>query len=154
MKKITKIFLSIFVLTAIITPVHDSLVSAQNKITEKADTSASKNGTSEIFTLQNPLKVDSIGGLINALLEIITYLLIILAVLMIIWIGFQFVYNASVGNSSKLTELRSRLLWLVAGVAILIGARVIIQVVINTISATGSVSPQVIESANKAVQGR
>jgi hypothetical protein len=71
---------------------------------------------------------------------------------MIIWTGFQFVYNASVGNSSKLTELRGRLLWLVAGVAILIGARVIIQVVINTISATGTVSPQVIESASKAVQ--
>lgn len=121
-------------------------------VQEQTNKPATKTQSSDIFTLKNPLKVDSVGGLINAFLEIITYVLIIFAVLMIIWTGFQFVYNASVGNSGKLTELRGRLLWLVAGVAILIGARVIIQVVINTISATGTVSPQVIESASKAVQ--
>lgn len=154
MKNFKKIILSIFILTAIITSMCSSLVFAQDSGTIPKETSAPKAETSQIFTLKNPLKVDSVGGLINAFLEIITYILIIFAVLMIIWTGFQFVYNAAMGNSSKLTELRSRLLWLVAGVAILIGARVIIQVVINTISATGSVSPQVIESANRAVQGK
>jgi hypothetical protein len=45
-------------------------------------------------------------------------------------------------------------MWLVIGVAVVISARVIIQVVINTISATGTVSPTVIQSANDALQGR
>lgn len=70
---------------------------------------------------------------------------------MFIYVGFQYVTNAAQGNAKKIEELHKQLLWLVVGVAVVIGARVIIQVVINTISATNTVSPSVIESANKAV---
>ncbi len=108
---------------------------------------------SNIFTLQNPLNknISSVGDLIQAVIEVITYLFIIFAVLMFIYVGFQYVTNAAQGNAKKIEELHKQLLWLVVGVAVVIGARVIIQVVINTISATNTVSPSVIESANKAV---
>jgi hypothetical protein len=111
---------------------------------------------SNIFILQNPLNknINSVGDLIQAFIEIITYLFIIFAVLMFIYVGFQYVTNAAQGNAKKIEELHKQLLWLVVGVAVVIGARVIIQVVINTISATGTVNPSVIESANKAAQGR
>jgi beta-lactamase regulating signal transducer with metallopeptidase domain len=70
---------------------------------------------------------------------------------MFIYVGFQYVTNAAQGNAKKIEELHKQLLWLVVGVAVVIGARVIIQVVINTISATNTVSPSIIESANKAI---
>jgi cytochrome bd-type quinol oxidase subunit 2 len=109
---------------------------------------------SSIFTLKNPLKVDSIGELIQSFIQIFTYLVIMFAVLMFIWIGFQYVVNASQGNAKKIEELNKQLMWLIAGVAIVIGARVLIQVVINTLSATGAIDPGIINSANDAVQGR
>jgi len=112
------------------------------------------SGTSDIFTLQNPLKVNSIGELLQSFIQIFTYLVIIFAVLMFIWIGFQYVVNAAQGNAKKIEELHKQLMWLVVGVAIVIGARVIIEIVINTLSATGAVSPGVIDSANRAVQGK
>jgi heme/copper-type cytochrome/quinol oxidase subunit 2 len=134
-------------------------VSAQGGVTSPTGNTGSgvTNTTSSntsIFTLQNPLKVDSIGGLVQAFLEIITYIVIIFAVLMFIWIGFKYVVNAANGNASEIKKLHSQLMWLVIGVAIIIAARVIVQVVINTISATGTVSPNVIQSANNALQGK
>jgi heme/copper-type cytochrome/quinol oxidase subunit 2 len=134
-------------------------VSAQGGVTSPTGNTGSgvTNTTpsnSSIFTLQNPLKVDSIGGLVQAFLEIITYVVIIFAVLMFIWIGFKYVMNAASGNASEIKKLHSQLMWLVIGVAIIIAARVIVQVVINTISATGTVSPNVIQSANNALQGK
>jgi heme/copper-type cytochrome/quinol oxidase subunit 2 len=109
---------------------------------------------SNIFPLQNPLNKDisSVGDLIQAVIEILTYLFIIFAVLMFIYIGFQYVTNAAQGNAKKIEELHKQLMWLVIGVAVVIGARVIIQVVINTIAATNTVSPSVIDSANKAAK--
>jgi hypothetical protein len=122
----------------------------------KSDMGGAKQAPSNIFTLQNPLNknINSVGGLIQAVLEIITYLFIIFAVLMFIYVGFQYVTNAAQGNAKKIEELHHQLKWLVVGVAVVIGARVIIQVVINTIAATNTVSPSVIESANRAAQGR
>ena len=119
-------------------------------------TPASSGSSGGIFTRQNPLRSDinSIGALVQAFIEIITYIAIIVAVLAFIWVGFQYVTSAASGNSKKIQELHNQLMWLVIGVAVVISARVIIQVVINTISATGTVSPTVIQSANNALQGK
>jgi cytochrome bd-type quinol oxidase subunit 2 len=115
-------------------------------------TSPTPSSSSNIFTLKNPLKVDSIGGLIQSFIQIFTYLVIIFAVLMLIWTGFQYVVVSTQGDTKKISELHNRLMWIVIGVAIVIGARVIVEVVINTLSATGTVSPGIIDSANKAIQ--
>lgn len=152
--KIAKIFIILLLFCS-----FNLVVFAQDSVGgagAKSDVGGPKQTQSNIFTLQNPLNknINSVGGLIQAFLEIITYLFIIFAVLMFIYVGFQYVTNAAQGNAKKIEELHKQLLWLVVGVAVVIGARVIIQVVINTISATGTVSPSVIESANRAAQGK
>ncbi len=70
---------------------------------------------------------------------------------MLIWVGLQFVLAQ--GKPERMKELKNWLLWIVIGVAIVIGARIIVTVVINTLEATGTVSPRVIENANNAIRG-
>ncbi len=119
-----------------------------------SDSSDVSNKSTGIFTLTNPLKVNSIGGLVQSLIEIVSYLAILFAVVMFIVVGFRYVLFAAQGNASKISELHKQLMWLIVGVAVIIAARVIVQVVINTLSATGVVSPEVIQSANKAASGQ
>ena len=151
---VTVILLSSLFYTNVFVHAQSSIGGVTDPTPAANQTPAKTDSSSGIFTLKNPLKVNTVGEVINAFLEIITYLLIILAVLAFIWTGFLFVYNASTGNSSKLSELKSRLLYIIIGVAIVIGARIIIQVVINTIAATGTVDQKVIESARNAAQGK
>ena len=104
------------------------------------------------FTLTNPLSgINSIGALVQNFVQIFSYIVILFAVLMFIYTGFQ--YITAQGNSTKIKELHARLLYIVIGVAVVIGARVIIDVVINTLSATGTVNPQVIQQAKNANSG-
>jgi len=158
MKKIFIKFLPSIVIIVFLLVSLFSSVSAQQTGTvgnsSSQGTVTNSTSGSQVFTIQNPLKVTSIGGLVQSLVEIFSYIVIIFAVLMFIYIGFQYVTNAAQGNASKIKELHSQLLWLVVGVAVVIGARVIIQIVINTLSATGTVSSGVINSANNALQGK
>lgn len=111
------------------------------------------NARSGTFHLQNPLdpKFNSVGSLVQGFLEIFSYLVVLLAVLMLIWVGLQFVLAQ--GKPDRMKELKNWLLWIVVGVAIVIGARIIVTVVINTLEATGTVSPGVIQNANNAIRG-
>lgn len=104
-------------------------------------------------TLTNPLKnIDSIGALVQTFIEIASYLAVIAAVLLLIWVGLQFVLAR--GNAKRMGELKDWLFWIMVGVAVIIGARIIIQIIINTLSATGVVDQGVIQSADRAAQGR
>lgn len=111
------------------------------------------NTPRETVKLQNPLQGDgaklSVGQLVEKFLGIFTYLVIILAVLAIIWVGFMFIMAR--GEPAKLTKLRDWLLWIVVGVAIVIGARIIVLVMINTLEQTGTVNQNVINSAKRAI---
>lgn len=108
----------------------------------------STDGTT--FYIQSPLKFNNVGELVNGVIEIFTYLVILLAVLMLIWVGFKFVLAQ--GNVEEMKKLKNMLLWIVVGVAVVIGARIIVKVVINTLEATG-VDKNVIQSANNALRG-
>jgi uncharacterized membrane protein len=110
----------------------------------------SKN-TGGTFYLQNPLnkQFNTVGGLVSGFLQIFTYLVIIAGVLMIIYVGLRFVL--AMGNPEEIKKRRDQLLWLVVGIAIVIGARIIVMVVLNTLKATDTVSPNVINSAYDAV---
>jgi uncharacterized membrane protein len=111
------------------------------------------SGTQKTFALTNPLKgITSVGGLVNKFIEIVSYLLILFAVLMIIWTGLQMILAR--GNPAKLTEEGKRLGWILIGVALVIGARVIITVIINTLQASGTVDPRVIQSTQKALNDK
>jgi len=114
--------------------------------------SAGANTSNQIYTLQNPLKVDTIGGLVQTFVTVFSYVAVLFAVLMFIYLGFKYVTNAAAGNASEITKLHTQFMWLVVGVAIVIGARLMVQVIINTLSATG-VDPTVINNANNALQG-
>ncbi len=110
------------------------------------------NGT--VMTISNPLsnKFDSLGALVNGFSQIFTYVVVIFAVLALVYVGFRFVLTR--GDTKEMTKLRDWLFYIVIGVAIVIGARIIISIVINTLSATGTVSPSVIQGANNALQNR
>ena len=106
----------------------------------------------QVITLHNPLQnVTSIGQLVQNFADIFTYLVVLFAVLMLIWTGLQYVLAR--GNPEKMKENSQRLMWIVIGVAVVIGARILVQVVINTLEATGAVNSTVITNANKANQG-
>lgn len=104
-----------------------------------------------VFYLQNPLnpRFNSVGGIVQGFLEIFSYLVVLFAVLAIIWVGLQFVLSR--GDTKRMNELKDWLLWIVVGVAIVIGARIIVTVVINTLQATGTVNQSVIQNANNAL---
>jgi len=102
--------------------------------------------------LQNPLSgsgITTVGGLVSNFLQILTYLAIIAGILMIIYVGLQLVLAR--GNSDKIKEHKEQMLWLVVGLAIVIGARVLVTIVINTLSATGTVNSNIINSAHNAI---
>jgi hypothetical protein len=152
--RITAIIFTLAILVSFVTPVF-----AQGNI-EAVSVSpnieaVSKPATAPIgvFKLQNPLQVDSIGGLVQSLVEILSYIAILAAVVMIIWVGFQYVVNAAKGNASEISKLHERLLWLIVGIAVVISAKFLIQMVINTIEATGTVDSRVINSTKKAING-
>jgi hypothetical protein len=151
-KYITTILLSIYVIFSVV-----SFVSAQQTITGGtgpggSTVTGSTPPSQETFTLRNPLKVKSIGGLVLSFLEIISYILILFGVLMIIFVGFKYILYASQGNQSELTKLHGQLLWTIVGIAIVIGAGVIVQIVVNTLSNTGVIAPEVIRGAKDALQ--
>lgn len=104
----------------------------------------------ELVRLTNPLKVDSIGGLVQNFVEIFSYIVILGAVLALIWVGLQFILAR--GNPTKMNELKGWLFYIIIGVAVVIGARIIIQVVINTLSASGVVDQRVIQSTQNALK--
>ncbi|MFA6295339.1 MAG: hypothetical protein WC666_02865 [Candidatus Paceibacterota bacterium] len=113
---------------------------------------AGGNVSGDTFTLKNPLKVDSIGGLVKNFVEIFSYIAILFAVVVLIYIGFKYVLYSAQGNSKGIGDLHSWLLWTVVGVAVVIGARVIVEIVINTLGLTGTISPGVINSASNALK--
>lgn len=112
------------------------------------------NTSVQTFTLTSPLKdrFSTVGGAVQAGIEIFTYLVILFAVLALVWVGFRYIMAR--GNPAEMTKLSSWLGWIVVGVAVVIGARVMIEIIINTLDATGTVDQSVIQSANRALNGR
>ena len=101
------------------------------------------------ITLQNPLKVNSVGAAVNEGAKIFSYIAVLLGVVMLIWVGLQFILAQ--GNADRLKEMKYYLFKIVIGIAIVIGARIIIQVVVNTLEATKLVDQRVIQGANQAI---
>ncbi len=98
--------------------------------------------------ITNPLQANTIGEIVSTGTSIFSYTVVLFGVLALIYTGLQYVLAQ--GNAEKVKELKTQLLWIVIGIAIVIGARIIVSVVINTLSATGIVSPNVINSAESA----
>lgn len=114
--------------------------------TGRTNTPYKKPGT---FTITNPLKVSSVGALVQTGLEVFTYLVVLLAVLALVYVGFLFVMAR--GNSDKIKEYREWLWYIIIGVAVVLGANAMLRVVINTLGATGTINEGVIRSAKDAL---
>lgn len=88
--------------------------------------------------LCNPLEVDSIEGLFGKVLsDIILPLSAIIGTIFIIWAGFGFV--TAQGKDAELVKARARLKYVLIGVAIVIGAQVILDLLLNTLTELANV---------------
>jgi hypothetical protein len=152
-KGITKIVGFVILLVILMTPIVSVLAQGPGSASgPTGEPSASGPTSGGKFTLQNPLKVKSLGGLIEAFVEVFSYLVILFAVLALVYVGLQYILAR--GNPERMKELSNWLLWIVVGVAVVIGARILVSVVINTLGASGVVDPKVIQSANNAIDGK
>lgn len=108
----------------------------------------------QTFTLSNPLRKDinSVGSLIQAFVEIFSYLVILFAVLALVWVGLQFILAR--GDAERMKELKNWLTRIVIGIAIVIGARVIVTVIINTLQATETVDKGTFQSVSNVINQR
>ena len=114
---------------------------------------SSGESATKVGRLQNPLAgVNSVGQLVGKAAEIFSYIVILFAVLVLVWTGLQYILAR--GNAEKMKELSNRLLWIVIGIAIVIGARIIVEIVINTVASTGVVKPEIIDQANRAIRNQ
>ena len=100
-----------------------------------ANPPANSNSGQKLTPLQNPLKVDSVKDVI--------YLGTAFAVLALIFVGFQFI--AAQGNQNKLIDAKRWFFSVIIGFAVLISAKVIVEIVKNTLVDSGVVNKGVFE---------
>lgn len=94
-----------------------------------------------ITKLENPLKVNSVQQVIYLAVDIATYAGVAFAILALIYVGFKFVLAQ--GSEDKLKEAKAWFLYIIVGLAILISAKVIVEIVKNTLSDAGVVDKSV-----------
>ncbi len=95
----------------------------------------SPSGSAGSQTIQNPLKVNSIGEFISALLKAIIAIGIPIAILFIVLAGFKFI--AAQGNPEDLKKARQNFLYVVIGIAIFIGAYALAELIMATLRQIG-----------------
>lgn len=96
----------------------------------------SANSPDGSIRLVNPLKVDSIEGLLDLIIEAAIRIGTIILVLALIWVGFLFV--AARGNPEKLSTARTAFIWTIIGGLILLGAKGLSEVIQSTATNLGS----------------
>jgi hypothetical protein len=83
--------------------------------------------------LTNPLKSQSIEEFLLKIIDVLLVFALPIIVLYIMYAGYLFV--TAQGDSGQVSEARSALLWAVVGGVIILGAKVIVTVIQNTITA-------------------
>lgn len=84
-------------------------------------------------TLTNPLGgTDTFSGLIGLILDAVIVIGLPIAALFIIYAGFLFV--TAQGNTEKITKAKLTFLWTIVGVGIFLAARVLSDVIGNTVN--------------------
>lgn len=86
-------------------------------------------------SLNNFLGIDSVSELIAIFVDWIINLGIIALTLYFIYTGFQFV--AARGNPEQIETAKKSFMWTVIGALLLIGAKVLVEVLKNTLGAAG-----------------
>jgi hypothetical protein len=102
------------------------------------------HGTEDCLPTQlcNPLlsKYDTLCKVLEGLINLVTEIGAIIAVILIIWTGFKFI--TAQGNTSKLSEAKKAFYTTIIGTAVLLGASVIAQIIVKTVfSITNQADP-------------
>ena len=88
--------------------------------------------------LENPIGVDSISGLIRIVVKVIRYVAIPFVVIMIMYVGFLYLWNSlGSGGGDKMKEVHSKLWWVIVGCFVILSAELIATVMENTIKTLG-----------------
>lgn len=93
--------------------------------------SAQEVTTCDPGKLCNPIKIDTVNGLIKTILEGVIKIGIPIIALAIIYSGFLFVQAR--GNSEALSEAKRTLTYTLIGAAIILGAWAIAQMIVDTV---------------------
>lgn len=89
--------------------------------------------------ITNPIApVSSFPQLIDRIASALRTIVMPLAIAAIIFVGFKFVSAAASGNQAELTKAKTMLWWVLIGTAIIIGASVLAQAVVNFASSLNS----------------
>lgn len=106
----------------------------QTQTLPEAGTNQNKKTKTEAdYLITNPLgKTTSLSTVIVNIVQVVQILLIMAAVLYIIWAGFLFV--SAKGDTSKIIKARNALLWGFVGVALVLGAQVIVTTIKNSVN--------------------
>lgn len=84
------------------------------------------------YLIKNPLgKTTSLKQVVLNIVSIVQILLIMAAVLYLIYAGFMFV--TARGEAAKITKARNALLWGIVGLALVLGAQVIITAIESSV---------------------
>jgi hypothetical protein len=94
------------------------------------NSAANSNNSNSNTTLQNPLNATSLVQLLQEVLNYVTYIGGIFLVLVLVFVGFQFVMAR--GNPEAIGKAQRALLWTVIGGLILLGASAIATVIVST----------------------
>lgn len=81
----------------------------------------------------NPITSRSFLELIQTVANDVRTVAMLAAVVAIIVVGFQMVWSAATGNSGGVGTAKTALWWTLGGTAIIVGATVLVDVVVNTI---------------------
>ncbi len=88
--------------------------------------------------LENPIYADNVQELLYTIVDLAILIGVIIATFVFIFIGFKFVMAQ--GDPAALTKARSWFLSAVIGTALLLGAKVIMEVIKNTLTSAGVVN--------------
>ncbi len=152
LKNMRILIVSIAIAAVCLSGLHPVYADSGSNTGDSGSNVGDSGSNTSIVPLSNPLEAESIGQLIQGFVEIFSYVVVLGAVLALIWVGLQFILAR--GNADRMKELKDWLFWIIIGVAVVIGARLIIQVVINTLSASGIVDERTIQGAQRAADGR
>jgi hypothetical protein len=89
-------------------------------------------GETETFSIENPIAANSFPKLLELILNIIIDVGLPIIVISIIFVGFKYV--TAQGKPAEIAKAHQAFTWVMVGTAIVIGARVIVAIVTNTVS--------------------
>ncbi len=85
------------------------------------------------FVFENPIAANSFQELVLSLTRTLAPLILTVAAVAIIIVGFQFVIAAAKGDVGGIGKAKANLYWVLIGTAVVVGAYAIASAVVNTL---------------------